>query len=34
MKNRLDEIKATLPANVDVQAVYDRTELVDQVIRP
>ena len=32
MKNRLDEIKATLPANVEVHSVYDRTELVDQVI--
>jgi cobalt-zinc-cadmium resistance protein CzcA len=32
MKNRLDEIKATLPANVDVIPVYDRTELVDHVI--
>ncbi len=33
MKNRLDQIKATLPANIDVQAVYDRTELVDHVIK-
>ena len=32
MKNRLEEIKATLPANVEVQTVYDRTELVDHVI--
>jgi cobalt-zinc-cadmium resistance protein CzcA len=32
MKNRLDEIKATLPPNVEVQTVYDRTELVDHVI--
>ena len=32
MKNRLDEIKATLPPNVDVKPVYDRTELVDHVI--
>jgi heavy metal efflux system protein len=32
MKDRLDEIKATLPSNVDVQPVYDRTELVDHVI--
>ena len=32
MKDRLDEIKATLPANVDVTTVYDRTELVDHVI--
>jgi cobalt-zinc-cadmium resistance protein CzcA len=33
MKNRLKEIKGTLPANVDVTPVYDRTELVDQVIK-
>jgi heavy metal efflux system protein len=33
MKHRLDEIKTTLPPNVDVVPVYDRTELVDQVIR-
>ncbi len=33
MKHRLDEIKATLPANVDVTPVYDRTELVDHVIK-
>ena len=32
MKNRLNEIKATLPANVEVHSVYDRTELVDHVI--
>ena len=32
MKNRLDEIKATLPPNVDVTPVYDRTQLVDHVI--
>ncbi len=32
MKHKLDEIKATLPANVHVQSVYDRTELVDRVI--
>ncbi len=32
MKHRLDDIKATLPANVEVQPVYDRTELVDHVI--
>lgn len=32
MKDRLDEIKPTLPANVQVQTVYDRTELVDHVI--
>ena len=32
MKDRLEEIKPTLPANVGVTTVYDRTELVDQVI--
>lgn len=32
MKHRLDEIKTTLPPNVDVVPVYDRTELVDHVI--
>jgi heavy metal efflux system protein len=32
MKARLEEIKATLPANIKVVSVYDRTELVDQVI--
>ena len=32
MAHRLDDIKATLPANVSVQTVYDRTELVEQVI--
>jgi cobalt-zinc-cadmium resistance protein CzcA len=32
MKNRLDEIKPTLPANVKVEPVYDRTELVEQVL--
>lgn len=32
MKHKLDEIKATLPANVNVVTVYDRTELVNQVI--
>src|SRR4051812_2640367 len=32
MKHRLDEIKATLPPNIDVVPVYDRTELVDHVI--
>jgi cobalt-zinc-cadmium resistance protein CzcA len=32
MKHKLDEIKQTLPANVKVATVYDRTELVDQVI--
>jgi cobalt-zinc-cadmium resistance protein CzcA len=33
MKHRLDEIKPTLPANVAVTTVYDRTELVDHVIQ-
>src|SRR4051812_16766892 len=33
MKDRLEEIKPTLPANVGVTTVYDRTELVDQVIK-
>jgi len=32
LKNKLDEVKTSLPANVQVEAVYDRTELVDQVI--
>ncbi len=32
MKDRLNEIKATLPANIDVVPVYDRTQLVDHVI--
>ncbi|MFO0915886.1 MAG: CusA/CzcA family heavy metal efflux RND transporter [Pirellulales bacterium] len=32
MKNRLDEIKATLPPHVQVEPIYDRTELVDHVI--
>ena len=32
MKHKLDEIKKTLPANVEVTPVYDRTELVDFVI--
>ncbi|MBI2826492.1 MAG: efflux RND transporter permease subunit [Planctomycetia bacterium] len=32
MKNRLNEIIPTLPRNVDVTPVYDRTELVDHVI--
>ncbi|MCW8129740.1 MAG: efflux RND transporter permease subunit [Planctomycetota bacterium] len=31
-KHKLDEIKANLPPNVTVQTVYDRTELVDQVM--
>ncbi|HEV3022147.1 MAG TPA: CusA/CzcA family heavy metal efflux RND transporter, partial [Pirellulales bacterium] len=33
MKKSLDEIKTALPANVRVQTVYDRTELVDFVIQ-
>ncbi len=32
LKHRLDEVKKTLPRNVDVKPVYDRTELVDYVI--
>lgn len=32
LKNRLDEIKSTLPPGVSIQTVYDRTELVDHVI--
>ena len=32
MKRRLDEIMQTLPANVGVIPVYDRTQLVDHVI--
>src|SRR5205085_8584466 len=32
MKNKLDDIKQTLPANVKVETFYDRTELVDHVI--
>src|SRR5215510_8378491 len=32
MKNRLEDIKGTLPANIEVETVYDRTQLVDQVI--
>ncbi len=32
LQKRLDEIRVTLPANVDVHVVYDRTELVNQVI--
>ncbi len=32
MKKKLDEIKTSLPANVTVEPVYDRTELVDFVI--
>lgn len=33
MKRKLDEVKASLPPNVRVEPVYDRTELVDHVIR-
>src|SRR5580704_9864816 len=33
MKNRLEEIKATLPPNIGVEPVYDRTQLVDHVIK-
>jgi len=33
LKKKLDEIKKSLPVNVQVQAVYDRTELVDFVIK-
>ena len=32
MKNRLEDIKAALPPNVQVHPVYDRTELVTHVI--
>jgi cobalt-zinc-cadmium resistance protein CzcA len=32
MKQKLDQIKTTLPPNVEVTPVYDRTELVDFVI--
>jgi heavy metal efflux system protein len=32
LKDRLEQIKATLPANVQVETVYDRTELVGHVI--
>ncbi|MDB5309311.1 MAG: czcA 6 [Gemmataceae bacterium] len=32
LKNRLDEVKGTLPGGVKVEPVYDRTELVDYVI--
>ena len=30
---RIDEIKATLPAGVEINPLYDRTKLVDQTIR-
>jgi cobalt-zinc-cadmium resistance protein CzcA len=32
LKHKLDQIKTTLPANVRVETVYDRTELVEHVI--
>lgn len=32
LKNKLEEIKETLPAGMQLQTVYDRTELVDHVI--
>jgi hypothetical protein len=32
LEERLNEIRATLPDNVDVQIMYKRTELVDRVI--
>ncbi|HEV3236818.1 MAG TPA: CusA/CzcA family heavy metal efflux RND transporter, partial [Gemmataceae bacterium] len=32
LKKKLDEIKETLPPDVEIQTVYDRTELVDYVI--
>ncbi len=32
LKNKMEEIKTTLPPGVEVVTVYDRTELVDQVI--
>ncbi|MCA9021135.1 MAG: efflux RND transporter permease subunit, partial [Planctomycetaceae bacterium] len=32
LKTRLEEIRETLPAGVEIQTVYDRTELVDHVI--
>ncbi|QDU14137.1 Cobalt-zinc-cadmium resistance protein CzcA [Gimesia maris] len=32
LKTRLQEIRETLPAGVEIQTVYDRTELVDHVI--
>ncbi len=32
LKKRMDEISAGLPPGVEIRAVYDRTELVDQVI--
>jgi heavy metal efflux system protein len=32
LKEKLEDIKSTLPANVEIKTVYDRTELVDHVI--
>ena len=32
LKNKLEEIRSTLPPGVTIQTVYDRTELVDHVI--
>ena len=32
LKNKLEEIRETLPAGVAIQTVYDRTELVDHVV--
>ncbi len=32
LKAKIDEIKRTLPADVHVEVIYDRTELVDHVI--
>jgi cobalt-zinc-cadmium resistance protein CzcA len=32
LKGKLDEVKKNLPPEVEVKTVYDRTELVDQVI--
>ena len=32
LKNKLEEIRTTLPSGVVIQSVYDRTELVDHVI--
>jgi cobalt-zinc-cadmium resistance protein CzcA len=32
MRERMEEIKASLPAGVQIEAVYERTELVDEVL--
>ena len=32
LKKRMEELRSTLPADVEVEVVYDRTELVDVVI--